>query len=73
MLSSFCGVEKTLFLPTLLGYAGMLGGFPMTFLNLFGSAFLGFPFQFFGVLAFTITHFLALLSAIGFLIQIFVA
>lgn len=62
-----------LFLPALFGYAGMLGGFPMTFLNLFGSAFLGFPFQLFRMLTFTITHFLALLLAIGFWIQVFAA
>jgi hypothetical protein len=48
----------------------MLGGFPMTILNLFGSAFLGFPFQLFRMLAFTSTHFLALLSAIIVLIQV---
>ncbi len=48
----------------------MLGGFPMAFLDLFGSAFLGFPFQLLWMLTFTITHFLALLSAIGFLIQV---
>ena len=58
-----------LFLCALLGYTGMLGGFSMAFLNLFGRAFLGFPFQFFRMLAFAITHFLALLSAIGLLIQ----
>jgi hypothetical protein len=62
-----------LFLCALLGYTGMLGGFPMAFLNLFGRAFFGFPFQFFRMLAFAVTHFLDLLSAIGFLIQIFVA
>ena len=62
--------QEILFLPALLGYARMLGGFPMTFLNLFGNAFLGFPFQLFRMLAFTIAHFLGLLSAIGFLIQV---
>jgi hypothetical protein len=62
--------QKMLFLPALLGYAGMLDGFPMAFLNLFGSAILGFPFQLFRMLTFTVTHFLALLSAIGFLIQV---
>ena len=62
--------RKMLFLPAFLGYAGMLGGLPMTLLNLFGSAFLGVPLQLFRMLAFTITHFLALLSAIGFLIQV---
>jgi hypothetical protein len=49
--------------------AGMLS-VPVALLDLLGSAFLGFPFQFLRVLTFAVTHFCSLLLAIDFSVQV---